>query len=148
MKVCKFYIIFIFLFQIFLPVFSQSGKRCKDFITSDYLTEGQSYTIKLNRSNTARIFLSFFEGYQYRFIICSREIKNYKIYLYDIEKKLLFSGTCDNFAKSWDFIFKSTIACIAELEVEGKQKPNASFDLVLGFKDLEAKADKKLKKEK
>jgi hypothetical protein len=147
MKILKFFLLFIFLLNL-LEALPQKEKKCMDLLSSDFITDGQHYTLTLNNSNTARIFLSFFEGFQYRLVICNNDIRNYTLCLYDIEKKLLFSGSCDNFTNSWDFSFKSTIACVVEIKAEKVEKPEITFNIVLGFKELQPKTDSKLKKKK
>jgi hypothetical protein len=116
---------------------AQEINNCGNYTMKGYLSDGQDYVIKLNNSNSARVYTSFFENFEYQLYVCSPNIKYYKIYIYDIEKKLLFSGTCDKFTKAWNISFKSTIACIIEIVVDGSPKPGSMFNILLGFKEAE-----------
>jgi hypothetical protein len=99
-----------------------------------FIKDGQDYSLTLENSNKGSVYLSFFEGFEYRITICSSNTKNFKIALYDIEKKLLFSGNCENFMKSIDLKFKSNIACIAEISTADATVNKPEFTIAIGFK--------------
>ena len=103
-------------------------------LLKNYIVDGQEYTLVLEDSNLGKVYMNFFDGYQYRVLICSETTKNYKVTLYDIEKKLLFSGSCDDYIKYLDLKFDSNIACYVEISV-ADPKPKQQFKVVIGFKE-------------
>ena len=114
----------------------QKRNVCNNKLLEGFVQDGPEYSLKLEDSKTGKIFLSFFEGFQYRLVICSENTKKYKIALYDIEKKVLFSGTCEDYIKYLDLKFKSSIACIAEIRVNDYSNSKARFSISIGFKEV------------
>ncbi len=104
-----------------------------------YTIDGRDHLLKLEDSNSGKIFLSFFDGFQYRFAICSPTNKKYNIVLYDIEKKMLFSTTCDNYAQQFDFKFKSNINCYIEVTVNEAESKSPQFRIKVGYKEINGK---------
>jgi hypothetical protein len=100
-----------------------------------YIVDGQVYVLKLNDSNTGKVFLSFFDGFNYRLLISSKTTQKYQIKLFDIEKKILYSTTCDDYTKFIDLRFQSNAACYAEIAAEGNSSSNI-FSISIGFKEI------------
>lgn len=86
----KFKILFILLFIISSYVEGQKSTICYSGEMKGFIKDGQDYSLTLENSKTGKIFLSFFEGFQYRLVICSNNTRKFKVVLYDIEMKQLF----------------------------------------------------------
>lgn len=128
--------IFIIILLTLSGAYSQSANlnSCIAQHLEGFMKDGQNYNLKIENSKSGKVYLSFFQGFQYRLVICSSNAKNYKITLYDIEKKVLFSSACNDYSKTLDFVFKSNIACIAEITVD-ETTPTPGFTIALGFKE-------------
>ncbi len=131
----KTFTIITILFSFFMNVTGQTNESCYTNEMKGFIKDGQDYTLTLEDSKTGKIYLSFFEGFQYRVIICSKNIRNFKIALYDIEKNLLFSGSCENYVKDIDLKFKSNIACFAEVTIDKIPDYKPVFSIAIGFKE-------------
>jgi hypothetical protein len=130
----------IFLFHLFIFLFSlhamgQVSAPCNKMASDGFIIDGQQYSLDLEDSKIGKVYISFFDGFKYRIAICSSTAKKYKIRLYDIEKKLLFSSSCDNYSKSLDVKFKSNIACYIEIAVDEVSNSPQHFAVNIGFKD-------------
>ena len=111
----------------------------------DYVVDGQPYYLLLKGSEKGKIFFSFFDIFEYRVALCSTTHKKFKIELFDIEKKLLYSGSCEDYTKVLDLNFKSNIAGYIEVTCENIGTIDPAFQIVIGFKEL--KDQKNTKKE-
>ena len=100
-----------------------------------YIVDGQNNTLKLTDSNSGKAFMTFFDGFNYRLVISSKTTKKYEIKLFDIEKKILFSTTCDDYTKFIDLRFQSNMACYAEIIADGNNNINI-FNITVGFKEI------------
>jgi hypothetical protein len=131
----KLVILFFMIFGSLAQVFGQTSSACYNKEMNGFIKDGQDYSLILEDSKTGKIYLSFFEGFQYRLVICSTNTKKFKISLFDIEKNLLYSTTCDNYIKNIDLKFKSNIACIAEVSIDNNPSVNPVFTIAIGFKE-------------
>lgn len=104
-----------------------------------YTVDGQSYTLTFDEKPQVSIYLVFFRGFDYRILICSPQIEKFRVTLYDIEKKVLLSESCQNHEISFDFRFYSNLAAIVEISqrVENNQVQiiPGEIHLTLGFKE-------------
>jgi uncharacterized membrane protein YciS (DUF1049 family) len=128
----------ILLMPIAITLSAQEKQNCNATLHDGYIQDGREYSLILEEGKTGKVYLSFFEGFQYRLLICSNNSKKYKIALYDIEKKLLFSGTCEDYSKSFDLRFKSNIACVAIISISVNEVADPKFTIVVGFKETQA----------
>jgi hypothetical protein len=129
-------ILFIAIILFSLPAFTNESQGCPSLLSNDFIRDGRNYSLSLNLNKTARLYVSFFEGYQYRIAACSKDVKNFSLNLYDTDKNLLFSGNCENFEQYWNLRFKNTVACIAEISVNQQAHQNGLLNLLIGYKDL------------
>lgn len=132
------------LFIAFLGIqftFSQKNINCPITELNGYIIDGQQHTLTLKGTNQGKAYFSLFDGFQYRIVICSSTQKNYKIALFDIEKKMLLSTHCDDYTKVIDVAFLSGIAGYIEIIIPGKTNTDPEFEILIGFKE-----DKALKK--
>jgi hypothetical protein len=110
----------------------------KVFYDDGYIIDGQSYTLTFDEKPQVSMYIVFFSGYDYRIYFCSKSIKKYRIYLYDIERKLLISEFCEQYQQSLDMRFDSNLAAIVEVHkvVENEQQlTHGDIKLTVGFKD-------------
>lgn len=133
--------VIVFFLAAGIQLRAQESSACYEKELTGYIKDGQDYSLTLENSKKGAIYISFFEGFEYRMVICSDNIKKFKIALYDIEKKLLFSGSCENYVRSIDLKFKSNIACIAEVSTADVLVEKPVFTIAIGFK--QNPADKK-----
>jgi hypothetical protein len=133
--IIKTFIFVLFYFSCSMRIHCQEMTMCYDQDMKGFIKDGQDYTLTLEDSKTGKLYLSFFEGFHYRIVICSGNIKKFKISLFDIEKKMLFSGDCDNYIKDIDLKFKSNIACIAEISIDNLPEYKPVFIIAVGFKE-------------
>jgi hypothetical protein len=136
-------LLFLFLLLVAIKLPAQEKQNCNTTLNDGYIQDGREYSLTLEEGKTGRVYLSFFEGFQYRLLVCSSNTKKYKIALYDIEKKLLFSGSCEDYTKKFDLRFKSNIACVAIISIDVNAVADPKFTIVVGFK--ETKAEKNIK---
>ena len=127
---------YIFLLLGIFPTFAQSEFTCAKQRMKDYIIDGQQYNLVLKGSDKGKVFFSFFDVFEYRIALCSSTHKSYKIAIYDIEKKLLYSGSCEDYTKVLDLSFKSNIAGYIEVTCENQGKIEPAFQIVIGFKEL------------
>jgi hypothetical protein len=80
------------------------------------------------------MYITFSEGFTYQLAACSDKIIRYEIKIFDTQRKLLFSSTCDNYTKKWAFRFKSTVSCIAEFKALESPTPSSQLKVQIGFK--------------
>jgi hypothetical protein len=111
-KFYKILLVFLLLISGF-KLTAQEKQNCNTTLHDGFIQDGREYSLFLEDGKSGKVYLSFFGGFQYRLLICSSNTKKYKIALYDIEKKLLFSGSCEDYTKKYDLRFKSNIACVA-----------------------------------
>jgi hypothetical protein len=126
----------IFLFVLSVGLYGQQQLNFINDNLTGYNIDGQEHNLKLEDSKSGKIVLSFIEGFQYRFIISSKTVKKYKIELFDIEKKLLFSSLCDNYTKVLDFYFKSYMACYVEITANEPSSQLQQFTIGVGYKKV------------
>ncbi|MCX7986720.1 MAG: hypothetical protein N2662_07260 [Bacteroidales bacterium] len=116
----------------------QTSISCSSPNLGDYTIDGQSYSLTFDEKPKVSIYLVFFKGFDYRLNFCSPQLNNYRITLYDIEKKILFSELCEQNEKSLDFRFESNLAAIVEIsqrvENEAQFLPG-EIRLTVGFKE-------------
>jgi hypothetical protein len=115
---------------------AQDEFQCAEGRMKDYILDGQPYKLVLKGSDRGKIYFSFFDAFSYRIAICSNTHKKYTIALYDIQKKVLFSGTCEDYSKVLDMHFKSNIAGYIEIVCNDLSASDPTFQIMIGFKML------------
>ena len=124
------------LLTLAMKLSAQDTIFCARDRMKDFVLDGQEYHLVLKGSDRGKIFFSFFDAFEYRIAFCSNTSKKYKIDLYDIQKKLLFSGSCKDFTKILDVSFKSNIAGYIEIICENQGNIDPVFQILIGFKEL------------
>lgn len=131
----KFKYLIIILLSFHFSLFADEKPDCGSNFLHGYIIDGQHYVLNIEESNQGKAFISFLEGFDYRIVICSNSTQKYKVELYDIEKKMLFSGNCENFSKTIDVRFASSIACYLIIVVDAKAGEKSVFNISMGFKE-------------
>jgi hypothetical protein len=105
-----------------------------------FIVDGQTYTLTISDGKIGRAYLTMFKGFDYRVHISSKTIKNYKVSLFDIEKKMLFSGSCENFERTDDIRFRSNFTGFLQIVIDEDQNNiiNKVFNITIGFKESKA----------
>jgi len=132
------YFVFAIILLLSEYVGAQSSINCSVKLPTKYIQDGQSYSIELDESAIGKIYITFQSGFDYRLQFCSSTVKDYRIKIFDIEKKELVSNICNNYEKSINIRFKSDIACVIEIECIDKnviKKTKPIFNFVVGIKD-------------
>ncbi len=135
----KYVILVSAFFLLSLSLNGQPKPDCIQNYLVGYTIDGQIHDFELEDSRIGKVLVSFFEGFQYRFAICSKTTKKYKIELYDIEKKLLFSTFSEDYVKQFDFCFNSNAACYIEITVNEISNEPQQFRIGIGYKEADTK---------
>lgn len=110
-------------------------KKCSRNITSEYISDGQSYKSFLQADQEAEYKLTLFEGTTYRFAGCSGSTDRNLIFtLLDLEGNLLFTNRDYDIAPYWDFEIKNTIDCKMTLSLDPKKIESGCGVVLIGFK--------------
>jgi hypothetical protein len=108
---------------------------CTKYIVPPYISDGQQYKALLNGEEVAEFHATFYGGSTYRVVGCTGTSEgNLKFSIYDKERNMLFSNADFNNTPYWDFKFNSTIDCIIEAELDGKNLTSGFAILLIGFK--------------
>lgn len=108
-----------------LILFSGSAyAQCKTFVKKDcipdldpFVHNGQVNTTTLMAGEKAEVQLVFFQGLEYRIMICSQEVLgSVNFRLLDSQRKEVFNSKNHNEAKTWDFKAGTTQNFIIEVE--------------------------------
>ena len=112
-----------------------------DGILKGYILDGQQHVLKINEGTKGKAYFTFFEGFNYRFVVCSDVVKDFKVSVFDVEKNLIYSKWCNDYLSVIDMKFNSNIAGYLLIEVgEIKQNINTfTFRLTIGIKEDKAK---------
>jgi hypothetical protein len=130
-----------YIYIILLIVLANNIQAQQDILINapmqGYIVDGQSYTLTISDGTKGKAYLTMFNGFDYRIHVSSKSIKKYKVSLFDIEKKVLFSSTCENYEKTNDIRFQSNFTGYIQIDVkEGlNESKNIDFNIIIGFKE-------------
>lgn len=109
---------------------------CGEHITSDFISDGQSYIALLNDEEVAEFHTTFFGGSTYRIAACSGfDDGNLIFSVFDKERNLLFTSSEYGNAPYWDFEVNSTIDCIIEANLNTDKVGSGCAVLLIGFQE-------------
>lgn len=109
---------------------------CTDNLTSEYISDGQTYRALLYNDQIAEFQLTLFGGTTYRVAACSGdENSNLLFRIFDQEKNELFSNTDYSNAPYWDFVVDSTIDCTLEAQLDLNKQESGCAVILIGFKE-------------
>jgi hypothetical protein len=137
-----FYILTIICLSISFSGYGQSDsllKYCTQYMTTQYISDGQQYISLLNGDEIAEFRATFFGGATYRIAACSGMTEGNIIFtLYDSydpqKRKEIFSSKNYKNAPYWDFKFVSTMECVIEAQLDPKGPSSGFAILLIGFK--------------
>lgn len=108
---------------------------CQRHITSDYISDGQTYRALLSGDDVAEFQTTLFKGTTYRIAGCSGSSDNNLIFkIIDQDKNILFSNADYSTAAYWDFFVENTISVIIESMLDSNKSDSGCAVLVIGFR--------------
>ena len=144
----KQFLLFLFLF-IGLMSFNTRGfaqldsttRLATKYITSPFVSNGQSYRAMVLTGQNAEFQTTFFAGTTYRVAAASGSSEgnlNFSIYAYDPatgQRDLIFSSAQHNNAPYWDFKVTSTVEVVIEATLNPASGKASGFAVIaVGFK--------------
>ncbi len=110
-------------------------KMCQDRMGDSYVSDGQYYTVLLNKDDIAEFYVTFYSGTIYRLVgYCGTEVGNLAFSVYDQDRNLLFTNRDFENTPSWDFKFENSMDCIIEAEIDSKEMTSGIAVMLIGFK--------------
>jgi len=110
-------------------------KMCQSKMDDSYVSDGQYYTVLLNKDDVAEFYVTFYSGTIYRLVgYCGTEAGNLAFSVYDQDRNLLFTNRDFENTPSWNFKFENTMDCIIEAEIDSKDLTSGIAVMLIGFK--------------
>ena len=110
-------------------------KLCKTHMPDEYVSDGQYYTVLLNKDDIAEFYVTFYAGTVYRLVgYCGTDAGNLVFSVYDQERNLLFTNRDFENTPYWDFKFENSMDCIIEAEIDSKDLTSGITVMLIGFK--------------
>ena len=110
-------------------------KRCQSYMDDSYVSDGQYYTVLLNKDDIAEFYVTFYGGTIYRLVgYCGTEAGNLAFSVYDQDRNLLFTNRDFENTPSWNFKFENSMDCIIEAEIDSKDLTSGIAVMLIGFK--------------
>ncbi len=111
------------------------ANRCQKHITSNYISDGQTYRALLSGDDTAEFQAVLFEGNTYRIAACSGSGDGNLIFrIVDQERNIMFNSSDYNGVPYWDFYIENTLAVTIEAMLDANKSESGCATIVLGFK--------------
>ncbi len=108
---------------------------CQRHITSQYISDGQTYRALLSGDDVAEFQTTFFKGTTYRIAACSGSSDNNLIFkIVDVDKNILFSNADYNTAAYWDFFVENTLSVTIESTLDNNKSDSGCAVIVIGFR--------------
>ncbi|MCX7955252.1 MAG: hypothetical protein N3A01_08720 [Bacteroidales bacterium] len=134
-----------FVFILFaINVFSQCKNFTKKFCVSQikpYTYNGQLNMAVLNKGDVAELFLTFYQGQDYRIFVCAQDILgNVEFRLLDSQRNLIFTNKDHDYIKYWDFHANATQQLIVQVIIPPSTtnepiNPSGCVSILVGFKE-------------
>lgn len=110
-------------------------KMCQTHMNDSYVSDGQYYTVLLNKDDVAEFYVTFYSGTIYRLVgYCGTEAGNLAFSVYDQDRNLLFTNRDFENTPYWDFKFENSMDCIIEAEIDSKDMVSGIAVMLIGFK--------------
>lgn len=110
-------------------------KMCQSYMDDSYVSDGQYYTVLLNKDDIAEFYVTFYGGTIYRLVgYCGTEAGNLAFSVYDQDRNLLFTNRDFENTPSWNFKFENSMDCIIEAEIDSKDLTSGIAVMLIGFK--------------
>lgn len=137
------------LFFLALILFNYTGfSQCKNFTKKFCVSQIKPYTYNgqlnmavLNKGDVAELFLTFYQGQDYRIFVCSQDILgNVEFRLMDSQRNLIFTNKDHDYIKYWDFHANATQQLIVQVIVPPASSnetinPSGCVSILVGFKE-------------
>lgn len=108
---------------------------CQNFITQNYISDGQVYRSLLSGDDVAEFQSTLFGGNTYRIAVCSGISDSNLIFrLSDQERNVLFSNTDYDKEPYWDFYVENTMQVSIEVLLDNTRKDSGCAVVVIGFR--------------
>jgi hypothetical protein len=108
---------------------------CQKHITSQYISDGQTYRALLSGDDVAEFQTTLFKGTTYRIAACSGSTDNNLIFkIVDQDKNILFSNADYSNAAYWDFFVEYTMSVTIESTLDKNKTDSGCAVIVIGFK--------------
>ena len=112
-----------------------SIKMCQTHMDESYVSDGQYYTVLLNKEDIAEFYVTFYGGTIYRLVgYCGTDAGNLAFSVYDQDRNLLFTNRDFENTPYWDFKFENSMDCIIEAEIDAKDMDSGIAVMLIGFK--------------
>ena len=108
---------------------------CQRHITSEYISDGQTYRALLSGDDAAEFHTTLFKGNTYRVAACSGNSDNNLIFkIVDQDKNILFSNADYSTAAFWDFHIDNTMSVTIESMLDSNKSDSGCAVIVIGFR--------------
>ncbi len=108
---------------------------CQHHITSEYISDGQTYRALLSGDDAAEFQTTLFKGNTYRVAACSGNTDNNLIFkIVDQDKNILFSNADYSTAAYWDFFVENTMSVTIESMLDSNKSDSGCAVIVIGFR--------------
>lgn len=140
MKVSMRYLLILAVLAIATPKMlmaqvESSIKMCQTHMNDSYVSDGQYYTVLLNKEDIAEFYVTFYGGTIYRLVgYCGTDAGNLAFSVYDQDRNLLFTNRDFENTPYWDFKFENSMDCIIEAEIDAKDITSGIAVMLIGFK--------------
>lgn len=134
--------IIVLVFALPLSVFAQCNTFMKlkcNPVLKPYMSSGQVFNSTLLSDDKAKLLLTFYEGMNYRIVVCGQEeLGNIQMRLKDGKNKVVFTGTVEE-SNFWDLKVDATqVMTIEVLTPKSEESENiiksGCVSLMVGFK--------------
>ena len=135
------------VFGILMACSATAGAQCRTYAKkkcipslSPYRHNGKMNTTTMLQGQTAELQMTFFQGQEYRIMVCSQPaLGNVQFKLVDGSKNVLFNSK-DVDSNTWDFKVKTTTTLMLEVTVPPNDSPNelvqsGCVSILIGFKE-------------
>lgn len=131
----------IILFGLLMSMTQQSQAQCDSltdyclrYLTSDFISDGQTYKALLSGDEVAEFSTTLFKGTTYRIAACSGASDNSLIFkIVDQDKNILFSNVDFSTAPYWEFMVENTMPVTIETMLDNNKSDSGCAAIVIGF---------------
>lgn len=104
------------------------------YLSSSYISDGQSYRALLFEDQIAEFNTTFYGGAKYRIVsFAGMERGQIQFTLFDEDNNVLFTNIDYTNSPYWDFEFESTMKCKIEAKLDLTKQKSGCAVLLIGF---------------
>ena len=109
---------------------------CAKHLAAKFISDGQQYrALLLNTDETAEFHSTFYGGTTYRIAACSGLTDGNLVFsIFDEQRNMIFTNSEYKNSPYWDFKVTSTLDCIIEAKLDGRNQGSGCAVLLIGFK--------------